>query len=67
MLPLFLVANIAVLVACALLYICDTSLLLYGKITAADRIIDQKVVLALIAATAAELSAIILAAINKLQ
>lgn len=66
-LPLFLRANVAVLAACAVLFAFDVGLLLLGKISPADRIIDQKVVLALIGATAAELSVIVVTAIKMLK
>jgi hypothetical protein len=66
-LPLFVWGNISILSGLVLVYIMDNVLLLNGKINASERIIDKTVILSLIAATVAELSIIIIAAIKKLK
>lgn len=67
LLPLFVNANKYLLAALAIVFLADIALLLAGKISPTERIIDRTVIMAFIAATATEISVIILASIKKLR
>jgi hypothetical protein len=67
LLPLFKLANAFLLIALFLIFLFDCYALLADKIEPNQRIVDHSVIIAFIAATAAEISVIIMAAIRKLK
>ncbi len=66
-LPIFRLANTALLVILFVALGIDVTLLVTHVIQPSDRLVNSSVVLALIAATAAEISAIIVAALAKFR
>lgn len=67
LLPLFRQANKFLLGALFIVFSSDIILLMAGYIKAQDRIVDRYIVLSFIAATAAEISIIIVTSIKKLK
>ncbi len=66
-LPLFVRANKLLILILLFLICSDILLLLYGIIDDNQRIVNSSVVISLIAATAAEISAIIITGMSKLK
>jgi hypothetical protein len=67
LLPIFIIANLLLFVFIAVVFHFDRLSMIEGIIKPEDRLIDNKVIISLIAATATEISVLIIAAIKKMQ